>query len=705
MKWQCAECLRTIRKTQYADNPQDMSIRHFHIIFFMPDIPDMPEHIEEANEHYPHLFSSFELAGRRLRNRIVHASISLHFGAERGAPEGLINYHESRARSGVAMIITEPIGIAAHQPRHRIAAWNDSMTGDLARWAAAVESHDCRLIGQIQDPGRGRHVPGRTFSAIGPSALPDDISGSVPHAMSLAEIAAFVESAVTVCLRLKQAGFSGAEISAGHGHLFHQFMSPRSNHRVDAYGGDLAGRCRLLLELCQAILQTCGSGFILGVKLPGDDGVAGSIDPIAAAAIASHLTSHTHLDYLSYAQGSHHHTLEMHLPDGTYPRLSYLALTRQLQAATPQVPVMALGRITNPAEAEGILAAGNISLIGLGRALITDASWPLKAQRGKAASIRYCVSCNTCWKVIVTHTPIACDNNPRVGQPGETLPLALAPKTRRVVVVGAGIAGLEAAMTAAQRGHQVIVFGASPDVGGKTRLHAAMPIAESLSSIYDYQLVEAQRAGVCFKLGQKADLQAIMNEAPDAVVLATGAAMTWPLCLPDSLKAQNLVPDLRQAMAGLLHVHQTQPGTAVVLDMDHTDGTYAALERLRDVFAHVVVLTPRERIAEDTSLATRQRINRRFHERGIEAICLSEPHWTTRFEEDSTLQYRSVFGGALKDIENVAFFAYATPRIPDQILLQPLQQSGVEVHLVGDCKVARGTLEATAEGYAAGMAL
>lgn len=660
---------------------------------------------EQTNEHYPHLFAPFELAGKRLRNRIVHASISLHFGAERGAPDGLINYHASRARGGAAMIVTEPIGVAPHQGNQRIVAWNNSMAGDLARWADAVESHDCRLIGQVQDSGRGRHVPGRSFSAIGPSALPDDISWSVPHAMSTAEISAFVESAAGACLRMKRAGFSGAEISAGHGHLFHQFLSPLSNHREDAYGGDLAGRCRLLAELCLAIRHACGSDFILGVKLPGDDGVPGGIGPVAAAAIAVHLTSQVRVDYLTYAQGSHHRTLEMHLPDGAYPRLPYLALTRELRRATPGIPVMALGRITDPAEAEGILAAGDIELVALGRSLITDATWPLKAQHGKAGDIRYCVSCNTCWKVIVTHTPIACDNNPRAGTPDETGALPLATTRRRIAIAGAGIAGLEAAMTAARRGHEVTVFGASTEVGGKTRLHAAMPVAESLSSIYDYQFVQARLAGVRFELGQMVSAQTLIDLALDAVVLATGAAMTWPPCLPKTLQADGLVQDLREAMGTLSGTTQPQAGTAVVLDMDHTDGTYSAIERLRDLFERVVVLTPRERIAEDTSLATRQRVQRRFHERGIEVICLVEPQWTALVEDEGTLQYRSVFGGELKNINNLAFFAYATPRVPELSLLEPLRQAGMEVHTVGDCKVARGVLEATAEGYAAGLAL
>src|SRR5690606_20146243 len=121
------------------------------------------------------------------------------------------------------------------------------------------------------------------------------------------------------------------------------------------YGGDLARRCRFLVELCRAIRQRCGSDFIVGVKLPGDDGVPGGIDPVAAAAIATHLTTQVAIDYLCYAQGSHHRSLEMHLPDGSYPRLPYLELTRSLRRATPEVPVMALGRITDPAEAEAVL--------------------------------------------------------------------------------------------------------------------------------------------------------------------------------------------------------------------------------------------------------------------------------------------------------------------------------------------------------------
>ena len=526
----------------------------------------------------------------------------------------------------------------------------------------------------------------------------------MPRAMGLGDLQKFVAQTVQSCLRMQRCGFSGIEVSAGHGHLFHQFLSLRSNQREDAYGGDLHGRIRLLAEICQAVRQSCGTGFIIGVKLPGDDGVPGGIDEQQAGQIAQALVAQVAIDYLSYCQGSHHRSLEMHLPDDSYPRQTYRGLIARLKALTPGVVVMGLGRITDPAEAEAILTDGDADLIGLGRSLIVDPAWPRKAQAGQASEIRYCVSCNTCWKTINQNRPMGCDNNPRLAQADELDDtLAPAEHPRKVAVIGAGIAGLQAAVTAAARGHTVKVWGRSAEVGGKTRLLARLPLGESMSSIYDHQWLSAGRLGVQFALGQAVKADEVLAWQPDAVVLATGAQMTWPMDLPSHL--QDLVPDLRQAMAELLRSQGPQSGTAVIYDLDQSDGTYVAAEYLRDRFERVVVLSPRETIAEEVVLVGRQRIHRRFFERGIEVKTWVDPVWTERFENESCLQYRSVFGGPLRDIENVAFFAYASPRRPDDALLGPLQAAALPLTRVGDCKIARDALAATAEGHAAGMGL
>ncbi|HYF20826.1 MAG TPA: FAD-dependent oxidoreductase [Ramlibacter sp.] len=655
---------------------------------------------------YRHLFSPFELAGQRLKNRIVHASISPRFGAANGLHPNYFHYFVNRASGGAAAVVTDPLGIAPHHGKERLTAWNDSMEADLRRLADGVRAHGSILLGQVQDSGRGRHVPGRSYGVLGPSPLPDDLSYTMPTPMPADEIRRFVESTAQSCRRLQACGFGGVEVSAGHGHLFHQFLSPRSNVREDEYGGDLAGRARLLVEVCQAIRIACGAGFILGVKLPGDDGVPGGIDADAAAQVAAYLVSRVNVDYLTYCQGSHHRTLEMHLPDESAPRLTYMGLIKRLRESTPGVPTMALGRITDPAEAEGILTRGDSEFIQLGRSLIVDPAWPNKAAQGRARDIRYCVSCNTCWWTINSGRSIGCDNNPRLATELELAPrLPAAPHRKRVVVIGAGLAGMEAAITAANRGHHVTVLGRSGDVGGKARLLARVPLSESLSSVYDFQAPEAQRLGVVLRLGAGATVRDVLALEPDEVVLATGSTMTWPASLPVRVRAEGLLPGLREALPPLLAAKGPQRGTAVLYDLDQTQGTYAVAEYLRDRFERVVLLTPRDAIADDVVLVMRQRIRRRFHERGIQVLTLVEPVWNDTFEEQGRLAYQSVYGGPLAFIEDVAFFSYASPRRPNDELLAPLRAAGLKVHVVGDAKYARETLAATAEGYAAGCAI
>lgn len=656
------------------------------------------------DEPYPHLFTPFELAGRRLRNRIAHAAILTSMSPGGQVSDRHIQYCLNRARGGAAMIVAEPVNMAPHQRvAIKVNARDDGALDSLKRWAAAVEGEDCRLLAQVQDSGRGRHVPTRNYEAVGAAALPDDISWTMPHVLTADEVRIMIEGFAEGSLRLQRCGFSGVELSAGHGHIFAQFMSAWSNNREDAYGGDFDGRMRLVVETIAAIRAACGSGFIIGVKMPGDDGLAASIPPEVAARIAAHL-SRTAVDYLAFAQGTHARSLEMHVPDAHWPAMPFRELVRRLRPHAGGVPVMALGRITDPAEAEGLLAQGEAEMVGLGRALITDPAWPRKAAAGRARDIRYCVSGNACWHSVTALHRLACDNNPRVAEPEESSDLPPAAVRRRVVVVGAGVAGLEAAWVAASRGHEVILLGRSPEVGGKLRLHAALPGGEPLSSIYDFQLAEAQKAGVRMELGSEASAEAVLAHRPDAVVLATGASMVWPLCLPASLKAEGYVQDLRSALPDILDLTARQPGTAVIFDQDHSEGTYCATLALRRRFERVVIVTPRESIAQETAMVTRQGIYRRVSTLGIETMVLSEPKWTDAFEQ-GRLTCAHVYTGQEREIEDVAFFAYATPRAPNDALAAPLRAAGLPVHVIGDAKVARAPMAATAEGYTIGRSL
>ena len=645
---------------------------------------------------FPRLFSPFTLAGRTVPNRIGFAALSSRFPDPGRVSRRMIEHLAARAAGGAGLVITEALCAAPSATTPvRVWAHDEAALPGLAQLAEAVARHGALAIGQLWHGGSAHHGP-RGLDAVGASAVPDGMSWTVPRVLSGGEIEALVADYAASAHRLMRAGFAGVEVSAAHGFLPLQFLSPVTNRREDGWGGDAVGRSRFVRSIIQAIRAACGPGFIIGLKLPADDGVEGSIGPDEAARLTRAIVADAAPDWLCFSQGSHGWSLHRHAPDMHDPVAPYRSLWRAMRAAAGGVPIAAIGRIQDPAMAEEILEAGEAELIMLARPLLADPRWPEKARQGRAGAITPCIGCNTCWGEIHRGVATGCSVNPHVGTPQDGAAQGRAAIARRVVVVGAGMAGLQAAVAAAERGHRVTLLGTG--LGGAAALQARLPGCADIGKAIAHLAGRADAAGVEMRLGAAASAADVLALRPEAVVLATGAAMTPP---PGFADADGTAMDLRTAAVALLADPARCGGRALLLDLDATPATYDAAELLAERFAEVLLVTPRDAIARDTPLLVAQGILRRLAARRVRVLTC---HHAVALA-GGTARLRHVLTGEEMAVENVALLAYASARAPRDGLAATLRAAGVAVRVAGDALAPRLMLSAVREGQAAAEAI
>lgn len=477
---------------------------------------------------YPRLFSPQRLGPKTARNRTwmsAHATLLVKdhlFTAEH------IAYYAERARHGVAVITME--AMAVHETslpyRGKALAFDPRMVPQFARIADAVHAHGALLLAQPWHRGRETNSVATHAPVWAPSAIPCAVYREMPHVMTTADIDAIREGYRLSARHARDGGLDGVEVhSMSHGYLLNQFLSPATNHRGDAFGGSLQNRLRLVQEIIQATREEVGPGLIVGARINGDDGHEGGLRPEDWAEIAAALVAPGHLDYVSVSQGTYLNRMLIY-PTAPETHGYQMTATRQVKAAIPTTPVVGVGRIVTPEEAEAALASGACDFVAMARALIADPEWVAKAEAAQAEDIRPCVGANWCMSSIFAQAPIACIHNPAAGNETKfgTGTLTRAASRRKVAVVGGGPAGLRAALTAAQRGHAVTLYERGHELGGQVRYWSRAPSRAELAGVADWLVGQLSKTDAQVKLQTLATPEMLAAERYEAVVVATGAS-------------------------------------------------------------------------------------------------------------------------------------------------------------------------------------
>ena len=467
----------------------------------------------------------------RLKNRVVMGPMGTNFGTTDGfSTERDKIYYAERARGGAAMIITEAMVVSGNARNHRasLCIFDDRFIPGLADLTKAIHQAGALVCGQLNHRGMllRRSVLG--MEPVGPSPGKNPATGDEVRALTTLDIAEIQEQFLAAAIRLYRAGYDAVELHAANGYLFQQFFTPRHNRREDDYGGPVENRMRLLMETVRLIRSELPD-FPMMVRLSAteyaDGGYSqGDIVTLAKALEAAGVIA---IDL----SGGTNETPELSrycIQPPSFPRRFLEPHARPIKDAVT-VPVIMAGRMLTPEDAEGVLQAGSADYIALCRALVADPHWCLKAFGEVKRPIRHCISCNVCFERLTLELDVACVQNPLMGTEFETL-ARLEPgleginkRDTSVLVIGGGVAGLEAARVFAANGHQVEVWEREHQAGGQMDLALAAPDKEDVSGVWTYRVAALEQFCVPIRTGVEPTADSIRAFGPDLIVIATGA--------------------------------------------------------------------------------------------------------------------------------------------------------------------------------------
>ncbi|MCM1989496.1 FAD-dependent oxidoreductase [Oceanirhabdus seepicola] len=634
------------------------------------------------------IFESGKIGSMELKNRlVVPAMLSIYANEDGSLSEKYIKYYEEKAKGGWGLIICEdhlidPRGAGF---KNIPGLYSDKFMPEHIELVKRVHAAGSKIAVQLYHAGRQTHSAVIGELPVAPSAIQDPVIGQTPIELSPDEIGVLVRKFTEAALRAKEIGYDAIELQGGHGYLINQFLSPFSNKRTDKYGGNLRNRLRFPLEIIRSIKENLGENYPIIFRISSEELVEGGLTIEDTKTIAIILESAG--------------IAALHASGGVYKSSDYLCAPTAMSTAlfsdyasefkkVIKIPVLTVNKIIYPEVAESLLRENKADFISMGRASIADPHLPQKVYEGREEEIIHCIGCRQgCWNNLLKNKPISCLVNPITGN--EMNPLVNAHMPKKIMIIGGGPAGMEAAISAASKGHRVSIFEKKDKLGGQWLLAAIPPGKEILNTLTVWQISELKRLNVTVHLNTDVTEQVITKFNPDHLIIATGANPIMPNILGITNNNVVLANDILSSTVEM-------NGNIVVIG-----GGLVGVETAEHIAIHnhnVTIIEMRDTLATDMEAASRNLLLKSLKKNKVKTFLNTT---TVNITENSI---------TVKNIDNIEYEIQA-----DQVVIAIGSRPNNELYtqfkniiptsIIGDALQVRKAIDATHEGYFIGASV